>query len=375
MKKILYVSANGFVGGAEKFLVNVAKVHHESGDAVHFLLFDNGNLVEELQSSGASVTVLKNKFRLRNPLSLFLALIEIRKFLKKHKYQTIHSTMGYSHLIMGLATVFQDIKRVWFQHGPIGGMVDYLASFFRVDILMFSSHYLRDKHYSYLFLRKAKYGTKVVPLPVYFLPPKLTEGFALRKNLQIEGAYVLGMVGRINEGKGYHIAIKAFLNLNLENTKLIIVGSANKANEKSYLENLKKLVAKNNAEDKVIFVPHQNNISVYYKIMDVYLNPVTIDEGFGLSVAEAMAAGVTVISSPYGGLSEFVKGNETAEVVMAKESDAVESLKELILKVKNNEIHAKTLAKNARELIDNRFNFSQTYVALTDVYQFLDSIE
>ena len=375
MKRILYVSANGFVGGAEKFLVNVAKVHHESGDAVHFLLFDNGNLVEELQSSGASVTVLKNKFRLRNPLSLLLALLEIRKFLKKHKYQTIHSTMGYSHLIMGLATVFQDVKRVWFQHGPIGGMVDYLASFFRVDILMFSSHYLRDKHYSYLFLRKAKYGTKVVPLPVYFLPPKLTEGFALRKNLQIEGAYVLGMVGRINEGKGYHIAIKAFLNLNLENTKLIIVGSANKSNEKSYLESLKKLVAKNNAEDKVIFVPHQNNISVYYKIMDVYLNPVTIDEGFGLSVAEAMAAGVTVISSPYGGLSEFVKSNETAEVVMAKESDAVESLKELILKVKNNEIHAKTLAKNARELIDNRFNFSQTYIALTDVYQFLDSIE
>jgi glycosyltransferase involved in cell wall biosynthesis len=240
---------------------------------------------------------------------------------------------------------------------------------------MFSSHYLKEKHYSNLFLRKAKYGTKVVPLPVQYVPPKLTEGFSLRKNLHIEGAYVLGMVGRINEGKGYHIAIKAFLGLNLENAKLVIVGSANKPSEKTYLESLKKIVSKNGAEERVIFVPHQNNVSVYYKIMDVYLNPVTIDEGFGLSVAEAMAAGVAVISSPYGGLSEFVKSNETAEVVMAKESDAVESLKELILKLKNNEILAKTLSKNARELIESRFNFSQTYIALTDVYQFLDSLD
>ena len=191
----------------------------------------------------------------------------------------------------------------------------------------------------------------------------------------IEGDYILGMVGRITEGKGYHIAIKAFLGLNLENAKLVIVGSANKTNEKSYLESLKKIVEKNGAEDRVIFVPHQNNVSVFYKIMNIYLNPVIIDEGFGLSVAEAMAAGVAVISSPYGGLSEFVKSNETAEVVMAKESDAVESLKELILKLKNNEILAKTLSKNARELIESRFNFSQTYIALTDVYQFLDSLD
>ncbi len=375
MKKVLYVSANGFVGGAEKFLVNVAKVHYESGDAVHFLLFDDGNLVEELKNNGAAVTVLKNRFRLRNPFKLFFALNEIKVFLRKHKFETIHSTMGYSHLIMGLATMFSDMKRVWFQHGPIGGMVDYIASLFRVDILMFSSHYLKEKHYSKLLLRKAKYGTKVVPLPVQYIPPKLTEGFALRKNLHLEGAYVLGMVGRINEGKGYHIAIKAFLGLNLENAKLVIVGSANKQNEKNYLESLKKIVEKQGAEDRVVFVPHQNNVSVYYKIMDIYLNPVTIDEGFGLSVAEAMAAGVTVISSPYGGLSEFVKSNETAEVVMAKESDAVESLKELILKLKNNEILAKTLSKNARELIESRFNFSQTYIALTDVYQFLDSLD
>ena len=41
MKKILYVSANGFIGGAEKFLINVAKIHSETKDQVHFLIGEN----------------------------------------------------------------------------------------------------------------------------------------------------------------------------------------------------------------------------------------------------------------------------------------------------------------------------------------------
>lgn len=375
MKKVLYVSPNGYIGGAEKFLVNIASIHAETEDKVHFLLFEHGPLEDELKKIGVPVTVLSKKFRVRNVFQLYSAIREIRSFLKKYNFDIIHSTMAYSHFVMGLATCFSSIKRVWFQHGPVGGMFDHLASIFRVDILLFSSHYLMDLHYDSWFLRQARYGRKVIPLPVAFKPPKLTDAFALKKSLNLEGVYVLGMMGRISRGKGFEIAIKSFLDIDMPDAKLVIVGSANKEHDKIYLQELKDIISKKNAEDKVLFVPHQSNLAAFYKILDIYLNPVTINEGFGLAVAEAMAAGIPVISSPYGGLKEFVKENETAEIVFAKESDAVESLKQLIQNVRSNEIRAKTLAKNARELIESRFNYSQTYVAMTDVYQYLASLD
>ena len=185
MKKVLYVSANGFIGGAEKFLLNIAHVHSETKDQVHFLLFDNGSLETELKALNVPVTVLKNKFRVRNIFKLISAISEIKIFLKNHNFNTIHSTMSYSHFVMGLATPFTKINRVWFQHGPVGGIFDYLASIFRVDILLFSSHFLMEKHYSSFFLRQAKHGRKVIPLPVEIKTPKLVETFALKKSLNI----------------------------------------------------------------------------------------------------------------------------------------------------------------------------------------------
>jgi glycosyltransferase involved in cell wall biosynthesis len=375
MKKVLYVSANGFIGGAEKFLLNIAGIHKETNDPVHFLLFNSGPLEDELKKLNIPVTVLKTKFKLTSFLNLYHAIKEIRQFLKMHNFNIIHSTMGYVQFVMGLSTPFMKINRVWFQHGPIGGAVDYLASIFRVDVLLFGSHFLMNKHYSNFFLRKGKYGRKVIPLPIEIKSVKLLEAFALKKSLGLEGQYVIGMVGRMARGKGFEIGIKAFAGINMPDSKLIVIGSPNSSEDKKYYDELLKLIESKNLGDSVLMIPNQTNISTYYKVMDIFLNPVTIDEGFGLSVAEAMATGVPVISSPYGGLSEFVKENETAEIIQARQPDAVENLKILFTKIRGDEVYSKKLTKNAKNLIESRFSFSQTYVAITDVYQYLNSID
>jgi glycosyltransferase involved in cell wall biosynthesis len=283
--------------------------------------------------------------------------------------------MGYVQFVMGLATIFKKVNRVWFQHGPIGGAVDYLASLFNVDVVLFSSHFLMEKHYSNRFLRKGGYGRKVIPLPIQIKEVKLLDAFALKKNLGLEGKFVIGMVGRIARGKGFDIGIKTFIDLNIADSKLIIVGGPNSDEDKKYYNELIKIVEDSNGTDKVQFIGKQLNVAPYYKVMDLFLNPVTIDEGFGLAVAEAMGMGIPVISSPYGGLSEFVKENETAELLLARNVDVIETLKLQIMKMKNDEVYSKKLTKNAKNLIESRFSFSQSYVAITDVYQFLNSID
>jgi len=375
MKKILYVSANGFVGGAEKFILNVARMHSENKDPVTYLLFKDGELGNILREMKCDVYVLKNSFRFSNIKNLIMALFEIREFLRKNSFGVIHSTMGYTQAIMSFASLFLKSRRVWFQHGPIGGWVDYLASLFPVDVLLFSSHFLMEKHYGNIFLRGGAYGRKVVPLPIQLNESGIVESMSLKQELHLEGNFVFGMVGRISDGKGYEFAIKAFSKVDIDEARLLIIGSPNSAKDKQYYEKLKKQVEALSLKDKVLFLEHQTEIAKYYRIFDVYVNSSIHDEGFGLSVGEAMFLSVPVISSPYGGLSEFVKLGETAEVIYPREENAIVAIKDSMKKMYSDHIYAKKLSKNARELIVTKFNFSQTYVAITDVYQILSSIE
>ncbi len=375
MKKILYVSANGFIGGAEKFILNVARMHAENKDPVTYLLFKDGELANVLRSMKCDVYILRNQFRFSRLNSLLSALFEIREFLRKNKFGIIHSTMGYTQAIMSFASLFMKTRRVWFQHGPIGGWVDYIASLFPVDVLLFSSHFLMDKHYANFFLRGGAYGRKVVPLPIQLNESSIVESMTLKQDYHLEGKFVYGMAGRISEGKGYEFTIKAFSKLDIDEARLMIIGSPNSDRDKIYYEKLRKQAEALKVADRVIFLEHQTEIAKFYKLFDVYVNSSVHDEGFGLSVGEAMYLSVPVISSPYGGLSEFVKVGETAEVIYPREEDAINSIKDSMKKMFSDHIYAKKLSKNARELIVTKFNFSQTYVAITDVYQILSSIE
>lgn len=375
MRKILYVSANGFIGGAESFLLNLAKMHADNKDNVYFLLFRGGVLGNELKKLNMPVIVLKNKFKLSSPILLYKAIKEIREILKKHEFNIIHSTMAYSHLVMGLGSAFLKCKRVWFQHGPVGGRLDFLASFFPVDIMLFNSNFLMEEHFSSLVVRRGKHASKVIPLPVDMQEPSPIKVSALKNKLNLKDHFTVGSFGRIARGKGLDLLIKSFSELEMFDAKLFIVGTVTSKADELYFEELKLLVEQLGIKDSVYFIWHQTDFSVYFKVVDLFVHASTIDEGFGLTVAEAMYSGVPVICSPYGGLSDFVRAGETASVVKTRETSAVENLKEAILQVREDQFRTKKMAQIAREFILAKYNFSSSYVAITDVYQYLNSIE
>lgn len=375
MRKILYVSANGFIGGAESFLLNLAKMHADNRDNVYFLLFRNGVLVDELKKLDMPVIVLKNKFKLSSPSALYKAVVEIREILKKYEFNIIHSTMAYSHLVMGLSSMFLNCKKVWFQHGPVGGVLDFLASLFPVDIMLFNSNFLLEEHFSSAIVRRGKHASKVIPLPVDIKEPSIAKVNSLKHKLNLKDNFAIGSFGRIARGKGYELLIKAFSELEMFDAKLFIVGTVTAPADQIYYDELRLLVKNLGKEDDIQFIDHQTDFSAYFKAMDLFVHASTIDEGFGLTVAEAMCSGIPVICSPYGGISDFARDGETASVVKTREPSAIENLKVLILQIRSDEVRTQKIVKIAREFVLSKYNFSSSYVAITDVYQYLNSIE
>ncbi len=88
--------------------------------------------------------------------------------------------------------------------------------------------------------------------------------------------------------------------------KLLIAGSGELEQE------LKRLTAKLGVSDRVVFAGNVENewIPEYLAAADVFARP-SSSEGFGISFIEAMAAGVPVIATPVGGITDFLEDKKT----------------------------------------------------------------
>jgi len=126
---------------------------------------------------------------------------------------------------------------------------------------------------------------------------KLKEKYMLGDN------FVIGIIGRIEEGKGQYILIEALAKLKNENIKVLIVGEAM---DMIYLENLHQRIKELGLEKKVIFTGFTKEVNEHICLCDVTLLA-TPKETFGLVVIESMVNRVPVIATEQGGPLEIIE--------------------------------------------------------------------
>ena len=144
-----------------------------------------------------------------------------------------------------------------------------------------------------------------------FLPKENTN--VSRKDLGLaEDDFVIVYSGRVNKDKGVSELIDALLSLkDVPNIKLMIIGGTfygNTGNENHFVRSLKDKAKK--IEDKIVFtgfVPY-SQIPNYLHLADIAALPSMWDEPFGLTIVEAMATGLPLITTRSGGIPEICEG-------------------------------------------------------------------
>ncbi len=123
--------------------------------------------------------------------------------------------------------------------------------------------------------------------------------------------------GRINKEKGVSELIESFLQLkDIPQIKLIILGSSffDNANlEDEFIYNLRNKSIE--IKERIVFtgfIPY-NQIPAYLKLADIAVLPSMWEEPFGLTIVEAMASGLPLITTRSGGIPEICK--DTAIVI------------------------------------------------------------
>lgn len=175
--------------------------------------------------------------------------------------------------------------------------------------------------------------------------PSKKNGRIIREEYGInEEEIVLLWSGRVEKGKGVHLAIQAMPKVLqvFPKAKLLIVGKG------SYLKKLETLAFKLNLLKNVIFcgyVPNEITPS-YYNACDVYLNPTLHVEACSFATIEALATGKPVIASRIGSHSSLIDDGETG--LFIKPGDFKDLANKVIQLLKDERLRAR-ISKNARE--------------------------
>ncbi len=263
------------------------------------------------KESGIPTFLLKHQFRLLNPIKLLRASIEIYRFASREKFEVVHLTMPYS--VIACFTLFfnRRIKKVWFQHGPVGGKLDFIASFFPVHAIIFNSSFTKDNHLSQTPCFTSK--KEIIPLGV-----KIPSVNIALKNSAPE----LILVGRICEGKNQKEIISSFCRVMKNNpewiklgVRLKVIGSATIEKDKSYEKEIKDLINEGDCSSFVEIAGHHKDLEKIYSHSDILIHLPKNPEAFGLVIIEAMSYGVSVITEKKGGIQDILATNDLAYTI------------------------------------------------------------
>lgn len=156
-----------------------------------------------------------------------------------------------------------------------------------------------------------------------------------------QDSFIIGCIGRIEEHKGQQILSQAFIKAKLQNSFLVICGSAD---DKEYFENLLKEIEANELQNSFKYIPFIENVNELLACLDVFVMP-SNSETFGLVLIEAMASGLAVIGTNSGGVPEIITNKRNGLVFEQKDINTLSDL--LTFYYKNPDIR-KVFAKQAR---------------------------
>ena len=314
--KVVYIQHTTSMSGAGKALLNIIEQMIEKKVEVHIVLPDNrGMLYNHLSKLDVHCYIFPvtswvwpatNSLRdwclfpyrfLRKFRNSLLFYDKLDKLIRELKPEIIHTNVGVIHLGQILARKYS-IPHVW-----------HLREY-------------QDLHFNYHAFPSKKHFKKMLSEPNCF-PVAITQGVYehhhLTSNLNAKVIYdgvfkqsktpeiqlnkenCFLFVGAISEGKGTTELVQSFAKIAKEypEIELWIAGSGNK----SYLDNLKRIINHYSINQQVKFLGHRNDIYQLMSKAKALFVPSRF-EGFGFITAEGMYNGCLVVGKNTAGTKE-----------------------------------------------------------------------
>lgn len=317
----------------------------------------------------------KNHRTLKLHARKLFVIRQIAKELLKHDYdRVVFENMGYQLKAIRNKKVAEKYKgRLWFHiHNDVPNNVDRKC--LKKVKLMMISKYLGNKvvamcGHNSPEMHVVKNGIDVkrfCKVPADAVKKDFRTRFGIR-----ETEKVILFVGRIIPEKGVEQVIDSFLQImsNNQNVVLLIVGSLNFDLERTseFEKTIHQKSKMANGRIKFTgFIP-QSEISALYHIADVAVLPSMWEEPAGLTMLEAAAAGVPVITTNAGGIPEYLRND--LGIFLDRDNELVNNISNNIVAVLNNPDKWEKISEEAKKYVSATFSEEKFYESFVDTIQ------
>jgi glycosyltransferase involved in cell wall biosynthesis len=337
-------------------------------------------MVEEFRKEGAEVVLLRLQ-RENGRLSftqMLLLLRELDKFFRTVKPDIIHVQYVAPGLIPILAARLTGVKKVFatihyprhsfgtreekFVHVAARICTIFLCNSLATERSWFGSGSIYDGG---AFTAHSSHCTVYNAVDVQRIErdAHATNQEEMKKKKGIGDKFVVGVVARLRIEKGHAFLFHSMKQVlrSAPNTLLAVVGDGPDALA------LRDLADQLEIAGSILWFGAKSQEETFslYGMMDVVVVPSEF-EGFGLSAAEAMAAGVPVVASNVDGLREVVKDGVTGILVPFGD---VEKMTASILAVYFDAVRAREMGRKGRERVEGLFSLTRFEKTISAVYE------
>ncbi|MBF89556.1 MAG: hypothetical protein CMG75_07795 [Candidatus Marinimicrobia bacterium] len=394
--KILLACEDFRIGGAQIFTLNIGKELEKTNniylyshyqeyidwDLVNYHFPDAKIIYPKIHFNKTIKKIDRLLYKLKIDFSIREKFVEknIKMIMRKHNFDIIHSNMFKSDYIFSKALKNFKVPIIITMHGNYETFMENIENFngeliwnyFKkvqlivkringISILSNKNLDIFKKSEIKVLFKKAKIPTR----KIYngFAIKRPSNEFQLRSSLCIKSDdLVYGMVGRGIPEKGWEIAIKAFLEMNLDKqAHLVLIGWS------KYLNELKTKYNKNN---NIHFLGYKRNTIEWINTFDIGLLPTTYGESLPTVIIEYLSCGIPVISTDIGEIKSMItwKDKIAGEIISinrgeVSKNELINSMKQLPKKLKK-DYEMKKIIKNAY----NNFSIKNCTQSYNDFY-------
>lgn len=365
--KVLHLLASGSVGGIEVLCRDIYKKSTNMQNIFCFT-FSGGVIAEDMKANGADVRILN--YTNKDILKLADYLYDLCNDEKVDVAVVHHAaSINYialsilKHRLKGLKTVIyahgniEDILRENIKKGLLLRKIVFRTCFKRCDTVIAISKSVKNsliQRYGEQFEHKIKIVYNGVDLDKF--KPKLDTSI---ENTQPPVNIIY--VGRLFKAKGVDILVKSLAKIS--HKKNFVCNIIGDGPEK---ENIEGLIKKYNLEDKVVLRGVQKNVPDWLNKSDIFVHPATWEEGFGITIAEAMSCGLICIAFNKGALPEIIDSGKNGFLIdQVSEELLSEKISYCIEHIDDEELVE--IRKKACES-SKRFSIDKTVLDLEDIF-------
>lgn len=322
--KVMHLIACGGIGGIERLMCDYS--NYSRHDNVFVYGWEEGITAESIRAHGKKVYCLRG-----HEVGNIKTLARLNDLYKKESPEAIVVHNGTLLLLGGILLSIKDKKlkvyqymhyspqhTKWYHKNPkenIQHLISWCALHHALGVIAISD-YVKQCTIECFHLLPEK-------IEVIYNGTDLSR-FQILDDGKFEKGHRIIYTGRLIEGKGVQIVLQALAILNRE-FHFDVIGDGD------YKENLVQLADELGLQENVTFHGSQRNVQDFLSESGIFVHTPILEEGFGITVVEAMAAGLICICSRSGGIPEIIKNRENGYLVEKNDPKALADTLEYVI--------------------------------------------